>query len=160
MAALSDYLESGLLHHIFRGETFAQPSKITIALTSGVPVDSDTGTTLPEVASGDGSNLSGYTRIDLGDPGTEGAATWTYTSEDNAVGSGVLGNADNIVFETALYDWGWVSGVAILDSSTHSTHPVDDPGNVLMHSKLDNPRIIYTGDSVKFDMDSLQISFK
>ena len=43
MAALSDYLESGLLHHVFRGETFAKPVHVAVALTSGVIVDSDTG---------------------------------------------------------------------------------------------------------------------
>ena len=26
MAALSNYLESGLLHHIFKGQTFSAPS--------------------------------------------------------------------------------------------------------------------------------------
>ena len=52
MASLSDYLESGLLHHIFRGESFSKPSKIAIALTSGVPQDSDTGFTIPELPSG------------------------------------------------------------------------------------------------------------
>ena len=160
MAALSDYLESGLLHHIFRNESFAKPTKIVVALTAGEPQDSQTGTTIEEVASGDGSNLSGYARIDLGDPLTAGNEAWLYTTGDHAVGSGVIGNSANLVFDTALYDWGWVSGVAILDSEVHSTHPSLDPGNLLMHSKLDNPRIIYTGDSVKFDMDTLQISFK
>ena len=165
MAALSDYLESGLLHHIFRGETFAKPTKITIGLTAGVPedakeADARTGTTIDEIPSGDGQNLSGYTRIDLGDPSTAGNAVWLYTVEDNAQGSGVIGNSTTLVWDTALYDWGWVSGVVILDSEHHSTDPVEDPGNLLMHSRLDNPRIIYTGDSVKFDMDTLQISFK
>ena len=50
MAALSDYLESGLLHHVFRGGSFAKPSNISIALTSGVPNDSQTGTTIEEVS--------------------------------------------------------------------------------------------------------------
>lgn len=160
MAALSDYLESGLLHHIFRNETFAKPAKIAIALTAAEPEDSQTGTTITEIPSGDGANLSGYSRLDLGDPATAGDDTWDYLPADNAVGSGVIGNASTLVWDTALYDWGWVSGVVILDSEHHSTDPVEDPGNVLMHSRLDNPRIIYTGDSVKFDMDTLQISFK
>jgi len=154
MAALSDYLESGLLHHIFRGETFAKPAHIAIALTSGVPADSDTGAYIPEVPSGDGSNSSGYARISLYDPATSGDAKWDYTVADNAVGSGVIGNASQLVFNTALYDWGWVSGVAICDTQEHGS------GNLLMHAQLDNPRIIYTGDSVKFDADTLQISFK
>ena len=47
MAALSDYLESGLLNHVFRGGTFDKPSNISLALTSGIPQDSNTGSTLP-----------------------------------------------------------------------------------------------------------------
>ena len=49
MTALSDYLESGLLHHIFRGQDFNKPSGVTIALCSGVPSESDTGETIPEL---------------------------------------------------------------------------------------------------------------
>ena len=52
MAALSDYLESGLLNFIFRGQSFSAPSNISIALTSGAPLDSHTGSTIPELASG------------------------------------------------------------------------------------------------------------
>ena len=170
MAALSDYLESGLLHHIFRGETFEKPSGMLIGLTSGVPVDSDTGSTIPELPSGIDGVDTGYRREDLGNPSflnlnsfgaaiTPEDAKWTYTTEDHAVGSGVIGNARSITFETALLDWGMVSGIAILDSGTHATS-VDGGGNLLMHAQLDNERIVYMGDSVKFDTDTLQISFK
>ena len=33
MASLSDYLESGLLHHLFRGQTFPKPTNVAVALT-------------------------------------------------------------------------------------------------------------------------------
>ena len=36
MAALSDYLESGVLNWLFRGVSFSAPSNISIALVSGV----------------------------------------------------------------------------------------------------------------------------
>jgi hypothetical protein len=161
MAALSDYLESGLLHHIFRGEIFNKPSGIAIALCSGVPHDSDTGVnqekggTLPELPSGtsDGQ-LTGYTRIQLGDPSSLGDAFWSYTTEEHAEGSGLIKNSSSFIFDTALVDWGFVSGIAIVDSGDYGT------GNLLMHAALDNPRIIYLGDSVKFDTSTLQISFK
>ena len=52
MAALSDYLESGILHHIFFVEEFVRPSGLAIALTSAVPKDNDTGSTISELASG------------------------------------------------------------------------------------------------------------
>ena len=68
-------------------------------------------------------------------------------------GSGVIRNSGQLVFSTALQDWGWVSGVYIFDNATVGE------GNVLMHATLDNPRIIYKGDNVKFDYKSLEISF-
>ena len=45
MAALSDYAESGILNLLLRGNTntFAAPSNVSIALCSGVPIDSNTG---------------------------------------------------------------------------------------------------------------------
>ncbi len=162
MAALSDYLESGVLNWLFRGVSFSAPSNISIALVSGVKAnererDSVTGTTILELPSGDGLNLSGYSRVNLGAPSK---GTWSFTGEDFEAGSGVIRNSGQIVFPTALKDWGWVSGIAIVDSPTHSTHPTDNPGNVLMHAQLSNPRIIYAGDNVKFDYQSLEISFK
>ena len=120
MAALSDYLESGLLHHIFLGQAFEKPSGMVIALTSGVITDSMTGSTIPEIPSGINGSGTGYARIDLGNPSSVDAK-WTYTTADHAVGSGVIGNASSYIFDTALVDWGIVSGIAICDSGTHAT---------------------------------------
>ena len=162
MTAFSDYLESGLLHHVFRGESFPKPSNIAIALCSGVPVDSDTGVSnyanggpLPELPSGDSAgNSTGYARYDLGDPSTAGNGVWTYDEDDHDAGSGLIKNTNTILFPTALTDWGWVSGIAIVDSGDYGT------GNMLMYAQLNNPRGIYQGDSVKFDLTTLQIKFK
>jgi hypothetical protein len=230
MAALSDYLESGLLNHIFRNSAFARPSTIAIALTSGVPLDSNTGSTIPELPSGvsKGANFvsTNYKRVNLGDPSTNGNTVWNsvgvddtttfsvYGTSSSGVSAGVSGyfyplylnqttalaasngftqsyrftefpnvtfyaptnlqqsgvatdpgytkydgngfikNASQIVFDTALTDWGWVSGIAIVDTANHAS------GNLLMHSKLENPRYIYTGDNIKFDINSLEISLK
>ncbi len=167
MAALSDYLESGLLHHIFRGQSFPKPQNIAVALCSGVPSDSDTGVSqtnggpLQELPSGDpvtGAD-TGYRRISLGNPSTDGDGKWVYHIDDHDAGSGLIKNASQIIFDegdgtAALTDWGWVSGIAIVDSGEYGT------GNLLMHAALDNPRIIYTGDTVKFDTSTLQIRFK
>ena len=154
MAALSDYLESGLLHHVFRGETFAKPVHLAVALKIGVPVDSDTGVTIQELSSGDGVNLTGYSRISLHAPATSGDDKWSYNTADHSAGSGVIKNGVDFVFEQALQDWGWVSGIALVDTQVHKK------GNLLMHAQLDNPRIIYTGDSVKFSTNTLRVSFK
>ena len=166
MAALSDYLESGLLNHVFRGTTFSPPPAIAIALCSGVPQESDTGVNIEkggnlwELPSGDGVIAIGYARQGLGNPkevleGGEinGDKKWNHTLDDINAGSGVIKNAQNILFEQATVDWGVVSGIAITDSEEYGE------GNLLMYAELDNPRTIYTGDSVKFDVTTLQISF-
>lgn len=230
MAALSDYLESGLLNHIFRNAAFAKPSTIAIALTSGIPLDSNTGSTIPELPSGvsKGANFvsTNYKRVNLGNPSTNGNTVWNSVGVDDTTtfsvygtsssgntvgmsgyfyplylnqttalaastgftqsyrftefpnvifyaptnlqqsgiatdpgyvkydGNGFIKNASQIVFDTALTDWGWVSGIAILDTANHAS------GNLLMYAKLENPRYIYTGDNIKFDINSLEISLK
>lgn len=227
MAALSDYLESGLLSHLFRDTAFSRPDNIAIALTSSVPGDSDTGETIPEIPSGvlQGDNFvsTNYARVELGDPADSGNATWnsvgsdeltvyqvystevdhsgyfyplylseasgeaasnsnvainvtfsntfpgvnfyspteTYTSGSQTTGgytdyegNGFIKNKNDIVFNTALTDWGWVSGVAIVDNAMHGS------GNLLMYAQLQNPRYVYIGDSIKFNSNSLEISLK
>jgi hypothetical protein len=221
MAALSDYLESQLLNHLFRDESFPKPTTIALALTSKVPLDSDDGTTLPELPSGIDGLSTNYKRIDLGNPSD---TTWTqagvsnntafavyYPTDDvntsgyyyplylresdaqaessngnaNAYtfdefpsvtlyapassqqtaqesnpgytlyeGNGFIQNKSQIIFNPAHTDWGWVSGIAILDSSEYGS------GNMLMYSQLTNPRFVYTGDNLKFDVQSLEICLK
>lgn len=161
MANLSDYLESGLLNHIFRGETFAKPLGMAIALTSGIPVESGnaknqyTGGHLLELPSGNSTGDTGYARVDLKPPASYGNATWKFsTDEEFAVGSGFIKNCNTIYFGTALQEWGWVSGIAICNSGVFGS------GSLLMQSQLDNPRYVFKGDSLKFDAGQLRIQFK
>lgn len=154
MAALSDYLESGLLNHVFRNESFPKPSAIAIALTSGVIKESDTGATIPELPTGINGTGTGYARILLDKTSESGNNYWSFSADDLSAGSGLIKNAANRVFNTALLDWGRISGIAILDSGVYGE------GNLLMHSPVDNPRTIYEGDGVVFNTETLQISFK
>lgn len=237
MAALSDYLEASLLNHVFRNTPFPKPSSIAIALTSGVPVDSDSGLTMPELPSGvsRGNNFvtTNYKRVNLFNPATSGNTVWNAVGNDDLTiysvygtsssgvsagasgyfyplylnqqsaqnadstntgqaqgfslsfrfvdfpnvlfhspeslkqsgvaidpgytkydGNGFIKNANQIVFDTALTDWGWVSGVAVMDATQHGS------GNMLMYAKLQNPRYVYAGDNIKFDTNSLEISLK
>ena len=154
MAALSDYLESGLLNHIFRTEAFAKPTNISVALTSGINSDSMQGWSIYELPTGINGSGTGYARVDLGAPASVGDQKWSHQDTDIEAGSGVIRNSGQIIFTSALHDWGWVSGIAILDSSTYGS------GNMLMHAQVTTPRVIYTGDNVKFDMNTLEISFK
>lgn len=230
MAALSDYLESGLLSHLFRNAAFPRPSAIAIALTSRVPFDSDTGSTLPEIPSGvlNGNNWvsTNYSRIPLGPPATSGDDTWSSVGADTTTaysvfsrrhdnasgyfyplyldatvannaripngtstpytfpefpsvvffapdggnvfqsgvptksnytdyeGNGFIRNKNQIVFNTAHTEWGWVSGIAILDHNTVGS------GNLLMYARLGNPRYVFLGDNIRFDVNSLEISLR
>lgn len=154
MTALSDYMESGLLHHVFRGQTFPKPTNIAIALCSGVPQDSDTGATIPEIPLTINGSGTGYSRYDLGDPASLGDAAWAYDSADHAAGSGLIKNASTFVVGTALVDWGWVSGIAIVDSGGHGQ------GNVIMYAEMGKPRLVRQGDAPKFDASTLKIKFK
>ena len=225
MAALSDYLESQLLNHLFRSGTLDKPTKIAIALTSGVPLDSDTGATLPELPAsiivGADTRNTNYQRISLEAPsddswlavGTDPDTAYSVYRDDptpansgyffplylvegkaqnessngnattltfpefpsvnfyapaskltsaNATdpgypiydGNGFIKNAEQKTFNAALTDRGWVSGIAILDDSDVGA------GNLLMYAKLENPRYVYTGDNIKFDKHSLEISLK
>ena len=231
MAALSDYLESALLNHLFRGSSFPKPSSIAIALTSGVPLDSQTGSSIPELPSGvaKGNNFvtTNYRRLSLGNPAASGNNIWNAVGVDDTTvfhvygtsssgttaglsgyfyplylnqtvaqnadtfnlsdpyrfsefpnvtfyaprflfqsgiaqnpnytqytGNGFIKNSSQLVFDTALEDWGWISGIAIVDTSVHRS------GNLLMSAPLANPRYVYTGDNIKFDLNSLEISLQ
>ena len=161
MANMSDFLESGLLNHVFRGHTFSKPASMAIALTSGVPVESGsaknliTGSFLMELQKDEGSTDTGYRRVDLGVPSTNGNATWKFsTDEEFTAGSGFVKNCNTIYFGTALTEWGWVSGIAICSSGVWGS------GDLLMQSQLDNPRYVFKGDSLKFDAGQLRIQFK
>jgi hypothetical protein len=154
MANMSNYLESGIANHILRGAFFNKPSGIAIALTSSVPLDSDTGSTIAEIPSGINGSGTGYARINLGNPVDNGDGYWSHLAADIAVGSGVVKNASAHIYDTALLDLGWISGVAICDTADYGG------GNVLIYGQLTNPRVIYTGDSLKFDIDSFEINFK
>ena len=154
MAALSDYLESGLLNHVFRNESFPKPPAVAIALASGVLHDGDTGATIAELPTGIDGTGTGYARILLDRTDVSGNDYWSFSADDLSEGSGLIKNAANRVFDTALLDWGDVVGIAILDSGVYGK------GNLLMHSAIDNPRKIYEGDSVVFNSETLQIRFK
>jgi len=153
MTSLSDYTESGLLRHLFRAGTFPKPSAIAIALTSNVPSDSETGSTISEIPSGINGSGTGYARIYLGSPEASGDSIWTHDEANIDVGSGLITNTNNFTFNTALVDWGYVSGIVVLDN------PYYGSGNVIMSEALTNPRVVYMGDGVRFDPDGMQIKF-
>ena len=92
-----------------------------------------------------------YKPAGLGASGDYGTIDAGYTEFE---GNGFIQNKNQITFGPALSDWGWISGVVIADSGDYGK------GNILMFAGLENPRLIYTGDSIKFDARSLEISLK
>lgn len=125
------------MSHVFGSGTFSKPSTLAIALCSGVPVDANTGANLPEIA-----NAGGYARQTL-NPSSD---SWL----DPVGTNGTCYNHTEILFPTASADWGWVSGVAILDSATYGA------GNLLIWGALTTPKLIGNGDAFRFASGSLQ----
>lgn len=150
MSAMSDYLESGINNFLFRGQPFTPPANISIALTSGVPVDSDNGSTIPEfpthvMVSGQ-SVPTGYNRVNYCYPASNGDQKFNYIH-----GSGMVANSEQIVFPTVLRDLGICSGIVVLDS------PVVGSGRMLLYSALDHPRTLFEGDAPKFNANRFKI---
>jgi len=140
MAAMSDYLEIELIKHIFRTGTFSKPSVLAIALCTAAPSDSSTGATITEVS----ATNTGYARVSA----NPADGTWAETSGTN----GVTSNSSAITFSAATGDWGTITHVAILDSTTVGA------GNVLFHGALSTSKTVTTGDIFSFQAGNLQIT--
>lgn len=131
MSGFSSYLDNKVLDHIFKGTTYATPTKYLAIFKSGAGLtENNSGTwAANELQSTD----QGYHRIALSN-----------TSFDTAANSAVINNI-NYEFPVAESDWGTVSHVAIMDAETE--------GNVLAWGAIRNPvtmaeqpREILTGD--------------
>lgn len=131
MSGFSSYLDNKVLDHIFKGTTYATPTKYLAIFKSGAGLtENNSGTwAANELQSTD----QGYHRIALAN-----------TSFDAATTSAVINNI-NYEFPVAESDWGTVSHVAIMDAETE--------GNVLAWGAIRNPvtmaeqpREILTGD--------------
>jgi len=149
MSAMSDYLESGIIDHFLRGQTLSKPGNLSLALCSGVPVDADIGGIaaggnagrIPEIAVG-----GGYIRKSLGAPGN------TVFSIPSGTVTPTTTNVDAIEFAQATADWGYISGIAIVDATGWGL------GNVLLYGALTTPRIVTNGDIFRFNAGDIDIS--
>ena len=138
---MSDYLEGQIIDHIFRTSSFTKPTTIAIALCTAATSDSDTGSTITEVA-----NANGYARQTLNPLDANWAAP--------TGGDGLTSNSSTITFGPASGgNWGTVTHVAIVDSSTHGA------GNMLVHGSLDSSAIVNDGDTFIFSTNDLSITF-
>lgn len=92
--AMSDYLETALLNHVFRKTAYTPPETLYVALYTSDPTDQDIGT---EVSGG------GYERqvVTFGPPS-----------------NGSVSNTDDIVFPVATTDWGTITHIGVRDAVT------------------------------------------
>lgn len=130
MAAMSNYLENKVLDWLLRGQAFAPPATIYLALMTSAPDDAGGGV---EVAGG------GYARVGVTSnlanwAGTQGAGTTTPSSG----GSGTTSNNNVLTFPSPTGYWGLVSSIAVFDQPTG--------GNLLWSAQLTAARTIQAGD--------------
>ena len=139
MAALSNYLESGLLNHLLRGIPYSAPSTLYLGLVQNF----DSGSLRSGITTAEPTGGS-YARQSY----ASNSSNWISPYYVGA--SGATYNNVNIQFPVATADIGNISGVFV----------ADDPasGNVLFFGQLNSPRNIRTGDQFVFSSGLLKIS--
>ena len=136
MTDFSDHLENELLDHILKGLTYAAPATVALALFTTATNDAGGGT---EVA-----NSNGYARLEV-----EGATGRTFS----AAAAGTTDNDQDWDFAAASGgNWGTVSHMAIVDSTTHGG------GNFLFHGALTASKAINDGDIARFPAGDLDVT--
>lgn len=139
MSQMSNYLRSQVFNHYFRTSTSSKPATIAIALCSTPPDKTHTGATIPEIA-----NANGYARY----PNASGNPVWA----EAVPGSGY--NTQEFLWADATGDWGWVSGVAFVDSATHGA------GNQIMFGNLVTPKEVRSGDAFRIKVSGVNVWFE
>lgn len=139
MGVMSDYLEAGVVNHLFRTSTFSKPSVLAICLCTSSPVDTDTGATIPEVA-----NTGSYARVEV----NPSNANWS-----DPTTTGQTSNVSDITFTTATGPWtAPITHIAICDSSTYGA------GNLLWYGQLATSKTVTSGDVFKITAGNLVVT--
>ena len=129
---LSSYSLSGIYNHLFRTSSLSKPSTVAIALCTNPP----TRTSYNELA-----NTGGYVRY----TNASGDVFWSHQS----AGSGQ--NISQVQFAQATADWGYVSGIVLIDSSTYGA------GNILMYGVLSSPKNVKNGQNFTLNASNLTV---
>jgi hypothetical protein len=138
MAALTNYLESGLLNHIFRNNPYSPPSSLYIGLNkSFISGNIETGT-VDEPASG------AYARQTY----LSNSSKWIAPFSSGS--TMVTHNTSAIEFPVATANIGNISGVFISDSLTS--------GNILFYGQLTSARNVREGDQFIFPSGALRVT--
>lgn len=138
MTAMSDYLESALIQHLFRTGTYTKPTTLAVALCTATLSDTFTGATLPEVG-----NAGAYARMSLNPLD----ANWNNVTS----GNGTTANTSALTWTAATADWGTITYVAIVDNPTYGA------GDVMFWGSLTGSKVVSNGDTFQFASSQLSI---
>ena len=131
MSAMSDYLENKVLDWLLRGQVFAPPTPVFVALLTAAPSDTGGGT---EVTGGAYARVSSTPSLANWSGSQAPASTVASTGTD-----GTIENNVTITFPTPTANWGVVSHFAIYDAAS--------AGNLLVWSPLVQAKTINNGDA-------------
>lgn len=131
---LTDYSENALCNAVLGGGTWSKPATVYVGLFTTAPDDAGLGS---ELTIGTGS----YARA---------IVTNNSTNFPNAAG-GTKSNGTEITFPTATADWGNILGMVVFDAASG--------GNALLHFTFAVPRSILNGDTAKFSVGALTLTF-
>jgi len=128
MAGLSDYGEDLVLNWLFTTNSATRPTAWYVALYTVAPTDTGGGT---EVSGGSYARQS---------------ATFTVSG----TGPTTASNSASIEFPTATASWGTVVAASIYDASSG--------GNMIAYANLTTSKAIDTGDVLRFNSGTLDIT--
>jgi hypothetical protein len=125
MASFSDYLENKIVNQTLRGIPYVPPSSVYIALHSNNPGESGNNYELTG---------NGYSRKKV---------------EFSVPNNGVSLNENDIIFDTALYDWTPVTHMSIMDS--------EFGGNMLYYGNIPASITIIAGNNFRIPPGNLSV---
>ena len=134
--SFSDFLELELLDQVFGASAYTAPTTTYVGLWTSALTDASTGATSGEVSGGS------YVRVNFANDKTN----W------GDAASGAITNDVALTFAQATADWGTVSYVAVLDTSTAGT------GNVLCWADLTVAKAVGTNDTAEFAVGDFDVT--
>ena len=142
MSDLTDYAENKLTDALLRGQAIGTPATWYVALFTAAPSDAGGGT---EVTGGSYARAS-FSASLANWSGTQGAGT---TAASSGTGGASSNNAV-ISFPTPSAGWGTVTHFALMDASTS--------GNMWIQKALTASKTINSGDTVRFDANTMTLT--
>ena len=141
MSDMNNYLEEELGDYLLRGQALSVPTNLYVALCSGVPNDSHTGTNLPELVGGNGYERKPIVRT-----------TNEWSNSTQITESGTFHNITAVAW-TASANFGWISGIAITDNLGTGS------GNIWFQKALTTPKEIGNGDTFTLASGAIVVRF-